>query len=104
MSEEWIVHSADVIPNIAETIIANNGQLKDPLIPLNDNEIFFAKDEDIENSNNSILSKDDEVCDDVDGVLERVKYMTSSIIDVTGPQPSELWPSDHFMIVVKASF
>lgn len=23
--------------------------------------------------------------------------------DVDGPQPSETWPSDHFMIVVKAS-
>lgn len=26
------------------------------------------------------------------------------LLGIDGPQPSEMWPSDHFMIKVKASF
>ena len=55
-------------------------------------------------------TSDDRIADiDIVSDINRVKNdkldVESSIeFDVNGPQPSELWPSDHFMIVVKASF
>ena len=97
MSKEWVVHSANVIPNIIAPVSVDESEDAASVTVLdNDKKIEII---------NSISTKNyvtKEQSDDETQLKENDEK--SLMLNVSGPQPSEVWPSDHFMIVVKASF
>lgn len=87
MSAEWVVDEALVVPS---AVISNK-----PIVSIstsNSDSSSANSNSNIDNTNNNI----DNTNNNSDS--------NSIEFDVDGPQPSDLWPSDHFMLVVKASF
>ena len=97
MSKEWVVHSANVIPNIIAPVSVDESEDAASVTVLdNDKKIEII---------NSISTKNYVTNDQSDDETQlKENYEKSLMLNVSGPQPSEIWPSDHFMIVVKASF
>ena len=97
MSKEWVVHSANVIPNIIALASADESEDAASVTVLdNDKKIEII---------NSISTKNYVTNDQSDDETQLKENNEKSLmLNVSGPQPSEVWPSDHFMIVVKASF
>ena len=97
MSKEWVVHSANVIPNIiAPASVDESEDAAFVTVLDNDKKIEII---------NSISTKNYVTNDQSDDETQLKENDEKSLmLNVSGPQPSEVWPSDHFMIVVKASF
>ena len=76
MSDEWNIDSAHIVPNATFTT-EEKEDMKLPILSLEKDDIIA-----VENS-----TKED--------------FLTQV---VSTSQPSDDWPSDHFMVVVKASF
>ena len=100
MSKEWVVHSANVIPNIIAAS-SEDGLEDATFITVVDND-----EKRITNDSDSTSYGKNSVTNDLlhDDTQLKENYEKSLMLNVSGPQPSEIWPSDHFMIVVKASF
>lgn len=76
MSDEWKIDSAHIVPNAIFTA-EENEEIKLPKFPVQKDDIIAVGNSDKEDFFTQVVS-------------------TS--------QPSVDWPSDHFMVVVKASF
>lgn len=76
MSDEWNIDSAHIVPN-AIFITEDNEDIKPPILPIQKDDIIAVEDD------------------------KKQEFFTQV---VSTSQPSDDWPSDHFMVVVKASF
>ena len=111
MSEEWVVEQAVVIPSIAPLDSVQPHVVAQAMCTTNDgtnlNNLTTSMIADHYSSISVALKNSGEGGEgnkEMDANNRNMDGDSFCSLDVDGPQPSMVWPSDHFMIVVKASF